>query len=117
MQSDNFIAYQGLGGLILASLLLGAKGWISPAANVAPTDELRLYEAVQEGNIDQAKQIQAKIIKMIALWAYGGPPSTVQKAILQFQGIGEYHPVRPNPRLNEQELNDLETKLKELGLL
>ena len=117
MQSDNFIAYQGMGGLILPSLLLGAKGWISPVPNVAPDTELKLYAAVKEGNIDQAKKLQAMIIKMIALWAYGGPPSTVQKAILQFQGIGEYYPARPNPRLKEDELNDLEAKIKEFGLI
>ena len=117
LQSDDFIVYQGVGALLLPSMLLGGHAWITPIPNVAPGIELQLYNVVKQGRIEEAKGIQAKMAKMIALWAYGGPPSTVQKAIMYLQGIGENIPVAPNPRITGPEMEDLRVKLQDIGLL
>jgi len=116
LQSDKFVAFQGIGPLIYASLLLGAKGSISPIPNVAPKLEVGLHEAVRQGDIERAKELQAKIKKLVSLWVSSGPITTVLKAILNLQGICEYISVRPNPKLNDEKLKTLKEKFEQLSL-
>lgn len=116
-QSDDFVAFQGIAALLCASLLLGANGTISPVPNVAPEIEVNMYKAIEKGDIKKAIEIQTKISKIAGLWAYGGPTSTVMKAILNMQGICDYVPVKPNPTLNEEGLKALREKLVQLDVI
>lgn len=116
-QSDKFVAFQGIAALVCASLLLGANGSISPVPNVSPDIEVNLYKALDKGDIKKAIELQNKIAEIAGLWAYGGPTSTVMKAILNMQGICDYVPVKPNPTFNAEKLEVLREKIVKLELI
>lgn len=117
LQSDEFVAFQGMAPLVCASLILGAAGSITPVPNVAPELEIALHKAVKEKDILKAKELQAHIKRLVRLWAYGGPITTVLKAILYLQGVCEYVPIKPNPKLDDKDLEALRKKLLQLNLI
>lgn len=61
LQSDKFVVFQGMAPLVCASLILGARGSITPVPNVAPKLEIALHKAVKQKDIIKAKELQAQI--------------------------------------------------------
>lgn len=67
--------------LILAGLLHGAAGPISPAASVFPRTVVRLYEAVRAGRLDEARQLSDLLAPLRAAWAWGSFPVVIKEAM------------------------------------
>ncbi|MBS0417853.1 MAG: 4-hydroxy-tetrahydrodipicolinate synthase [Proteobacteria bacterium] len=67
--------------LILAGLLHGAAGPISPAANVFPRTVVRLYEAVKANRLDEARRLSDLLAPLRAAWAWGSFPVVIKEAM------------------------------------
>lgn len=115
-QNDSFVVYQGVGALTTASLLLGCGGFISPVANVDPSIEVSLYQAVQRGDRETAIRLQEQVTRIIGLWRNNpvAPVPSIIKALLGLRNICDTYPCSPNPRLEGEGLELLKKRLKEL---
>lgn len=60
----SFRAYGGLGGSFLAALTQGAKGGILALSMVAPSQCLELASLVEEGRIDEARELQSRLVPL-----------------------------------------------------
>jgi 4-hydroxy-tetrahydrodipicolinate synthase len=73
--------FAGRDTLILAHLVHGGSGAISPAANVFPRLLVRLYDMVRQGRIDDARRISDALAPLRAAWAWGSFPVVIKEAM------------------------------------
>jgi 4-hydroxy-2-oxoglutarate aldolase len=59
---DDFMVICGNTSAFLPALLLGAKGGILALANVAPRETVALYEAVRAGRLDEARELNDRLV-------------------------------------------------------
>jgi len=75
------LLFSGRDTAAFALMLHGASGTISPAANVFPALMIRMYEAVREGKIEEARKISDVFAPLRAAWALGSFPVVIKEAM------------------------------------
>ncbi|MDN6855425.1 dihydrodipicolinate synthase family protein [Pseudomonas sp. CAN2814] len=92
--------YNGCNPLALEALTAGASGWCTAAPNLIPQRNRELYEAVQEGRMEDARASFYRQLPVLDYITRRGLPTTI-KAGLRMTGleVGE-------PRLPLRELDD-----------
>ncbi|MDN5320691.1 MAG: hypothetical protein PWP49_1111 [Thermococcaceae archaeon] len=113
----DFIFFSGSDALIYTHLTLGANGAVSAVANVFPEIVVQLYEEFKKGNLDKAKEIQDKVLKIRAALQKGFPYMAGVKGALKLRGMDFGDLRSPLESLDEEGLKELERRLKELNLL
>ena len=100
--------------ILLAGLALGASGAIGTTYNFAAPLYARIVRAYQAGDLDAARDDQARAMAMIALMRqFGGLPAA--KAMMKMVGV-DCGPVRPPLRdLTEAQCAELRRGLEEAG--
>jgi 4-hydroxy-tetrahydrodipicolinate synthase len=93
---DRYVLFAGLDDVAFEGLTLGAKGWVSGLTNAFPVESLRLYEALRDGRLDEARRIYRWFMPLLHLDAEHDLVQTIKLAE-QFMGRGSER-VRP-PRL------------------
>ena len=100
----------------LPALAAGCSGLILASANVFPDYHLKMYKAVQEGRLSDARQIQLTIQKMSRIMAKSAAVAT--KAALNMMGIN-VGPVRlplsVGGELTYEERDELRLDLEKIG--
>jgi len=113
---DEFAVLAGRDSLILATLLYGGKGAVAATANVAPRLVVGIYESFIKGEIDKARELQFKLLKLRLTFTLGTFPVVMKEAMTL---IGKpsgpaKSPVAPLP---EDKKAKLKLLLEELSLL
>jgi len=102
--------------IVLPALAAGCSGLILASANVFPDHQLKIYRAVQEGRLADARQIQLTIQKMSRIIGKSGPVGV--KAALKMMGI-DAGPVRlplsVGGELTYEEREELRLDLEKIG--
>ncbi len=81
---DDFPVMLGVEQYFYAGLCIGAAGGISDIANIYPEPFVKIYHFVQEGNLEEAKQMQ-KIINKISKLLHGN--ISYFKSALAYRGF------------------------------
>ena len=87
----------------LESFLVGAKGWVSVPANVAPKLSSRLYDSVVRGDLGTAREISERLWDLMELEAETGKYVQVYKEALALEGDSMGDPRGPRLPLTELE--------------
>ncbi|MFL6605339.1 MAG: dihydrodipicolinate synthase family protein [Steroidobacteraceae bacterium] len=93
---DRFVLFAGLDDVAFEGLCLGARGWVSGLTNAFPKESLLLYEALQKGDLQKARNIYRWFMPLLHLDAEHDLVQTIKLAE-QIMGRGSER-VRP-PRL------------------
>ncbi|MDF7627355.1 4-hydroxy-tetrahydrodipicolinate synthase [Leuconostocaceae bacterium ESL0723] len=108
----DFAIYSGEDAQALSAKVMGARGIISVASHIYCQDMRNMYDALNEGNYQQAGQYQRALTpKMAALFMYPSPSPV--KAIMTLQGYQVGNPRLPILPLTAGETQNL---LEHLGL-
>lgn len=99
----------GADDLALESFLVGATGWISVAANIAPRLATDLYNSVKRNKWEKAWDLYDKILPLCNLLEDEGKPVQIVKRAMEIKGLAGGPSRRPRLPLTEKE----EVKLKE----
>jgi 4-hydroxy-tetrahydrodipicolinate synthase len=75
------LLFSGRDTIALAMMMHGAQGTISPAANVFPRLQVRLYDALGRGDIDEARRLSDVFAPLRAAWAWGSFPVVIKEAM------------------------------------
>lgn len=75
------LLFSGRDTIALAMMLHGAQGTISPAANVFPRLQVRLYDALRRGDIAEARRLSDVFAPLRAAWAWGSFPVVIKEAM------------------------------------
>lgn len=114
-QGKGFIqTFCGSEDLALESFLIGATGWISPAANIVPKLTIELFDSVQKGNIDRAWEIYDKILPLNNFLEGSGKYIQIVKRVMDIQGLAGGPSRLPRLGLTDDEEAMLQEILKNL---
>ena len=113
---DDFSVLAGRDTLIFGTLLYGGKGAIAATANITPKLVLEIYEAYIRGDIDRAKQAQAKLAPLRLAFSLGSFPVVIKDA-LKLIGIDVGDARAPIRSLSNDKKKILKNILMELGIL
>ncbi|ROI05900.1 dihydrodipicolinate synthase family protein [Chryseobacterium sp. G0240] len=105
--------YNGSNPLALAAFSAGAKGWCTAAPNLIPKLNIDLYKAVEEGNLEQAKNIFYKQFDLLKFMVNKGLPRAVKAGltILGEEGGNLRSPLKPLTEKEAGELKSIITRL------
>jgi len=113
--TDKFRVFQGRAPFFLGSLLVGAAGTQGPIPNIAPELELGLHQALKEGNMEEAKSKQMKIMEIAKIFSYNGNPiSTNLKGLMAALGICEKYTAPTLPVLSDDKVQELGEILRKI---
>lgn len=110
------IKLMGNDAQILPALTVGGSGAVSAGATSIPEPYVALYEAFKKGNMEEARKWQAVCAEVKKMLLKSFPIGSHKKA-LEFRGIINGTVSAPLRQMNEQETDELKTKMRELGYL
>lgn len=106
--------YNGSNPLALAAFSAGANGWCTAAPNLIPEFNIALYNAIQENDLQKARELFYQQMDLLKFIVAKGLPRSI-KAGLDLLGIGGGHFKSPLNALNEKEVEELKNILKTLN--
>lgn len=112
----DFSVLSGDDFLTLPILLLGGKGVISVAANVAPHLMNEMFKAFTTGNIEKAREMHYRLMPLFNALFIDTNPIPVKKA-LELMGLAGGKPRLPLVELDKEKTEKLKAVLKELELI
>ncbi len=113
---EGFTALAGSAGFLLPALVVGAKGAIAALANIAPRECLQLVALYEQGRLDDARALQARLIPVNTAVTSGYGVAGL-KAALQFVAHYGGDPRRPLAPLGEGDRARLRSLLAQADLL
>ena len=117
VRSEKFSVVTGSDDQFYASLAVGGDGNISPGANLVPAWFVALWLACRDKRWDEAWALQQKIMILEkSVFKHGLFPANL-KAALALLGIGQNVVTEPIVPLDEQQMKDMESALREAALL
>ena len=113
--ADGFTVLAGSGATYFSALLLGAHGAILAVAGVAPDLCVKIFTAVGDGRIDEARQMNRQLAPLSKLVGatYGVPGLKAALTLLGFDGGLPRPPLQP---VGQQAIDVIREQLRELGL-
>ena len=113
LSNGNLPFFNGCNPIALEAFAAGAAGWCTASHNLIPDETLQLWNAVQKGDLNEARKVFYKQLPILEFILKGGLPSTI-KAALKIQGfeVGDPRlPLMPLANEGQQELKQLIDKL------
>lgn len=105
-----FSVLTGTDSLLVASLVIGARGAIAASANLAPELAVGVYRAFAAGDVPAALRRQDQLSAVVAACRCGDFPAG-WKAALELRGVCGADPVPPGSPLSAAQHADLEARL------
>ncbi len=113
---EEFVLLSGDDFLTLPVLLMGGKGVISVAANVAPHIMQEMYQAFRNGNVERARELHYRLMPLYDALFIDTNPVPVKRA-MELMGMAAGKPRLPLVELNEEKTEKLKAVLKKLELI
>lgn len=117
LTQDRLMIFCGADNLALESFMMGAKGWISVAANILPKECAELYNFAVQRDLDKATVLYDKLLPLCNLLEDTGMFAGLSKAGLDLLGKNGGRPRRPMTPPERNEIEQLKTILKMFGKL
>jgi 4-hydroxy-2-oxoglutarate aldolase len=113
---EDFDVLVGTAGVLFGALSIGCSGGVLALANITPANCVKIFELVKEGNFEEAKKIQLRMIPVNkAITATYGISGL--KAALDMLGYFGGNPRLPLPLSTEIERSEIREILKRAELL
>lgn len=107
----------GTDDLAFESFMLGAVGWISVCANIIPGMSQQLFDLVEQGQIDKAKELYQKMLPLLDVIENSGKLVQVVKASVNKIGHAAGPCRFPRLPLTEEEEASVDKVLRDMGLI
>jgi 4-hydroxy-tetrahydrodipicolinate synthase len=112
----DFLLYSGEDALNFPLLAIGAKGFITVTANVAPRDVSDLYNLFSKGEIDKSRDLHYKLLPLNEALFLETNPIPVKAALSMMDKIA-YEYRFPLCQMSGKNYNELKMALKDYGIL
>jgi 4-hydroxy-2-oxoglutarate aldolase len=113
--ADGFTVLAGSGATYFSALMLGAHGAILAVAGVAPDMCVRIFDAVREGRIDEARRLNRELAPLSKLVGatYGVPGLKAALTLIGFDGGLPRPPLQP---VGQPAIDVIREQLEKMGL-
>lgn len=112
----DFLLYSGEDALNFPLLAIGARGFITVTANVAPRDVAELYNLFAKGEFEKAKDLHYRLLPLNDALFLETNPIPVKAALSMMDKIA-YEYRLPLCRMSEKNFEELRTALTDYGIL
>ncbi|NIM44382.1 MAG: 4-hydroxy-tetrahydrodipicolinate synthase [Nitrososphaeria archaeon] len=114
---DKISVFTGCDDLLFPCFMMGAVGAIIALGNIAPSEAVAIYNAVQDGEIDEARRVYYQILPIArAIGAAHNFPAQVKEALeMLARPVGPTK--KPIASLTAEERKEIKEALKESELL
>jgi len=112
----DFSVFVGNDACIFMALISGGKGAVAATANVAPEIIVGIYDAVQAGDFEKARDLQFKLLPIRRAFTLGTFPVVIKEA-LNMMGLPAGIARRPIQPLPSDKREQLKKVLSNAGLL
>ncbi|PIC86273.1 4-hydroxy-tetrahydrodipicolinate synthase [Sporosarcina sp. P20a] len=117
-QGEGFLkVFCGSEDLAIESFLVGATGWISVSGNIVPGHVMKLYNALQDGNMDEAWKLYDELLPLCEFLEGSGKYVQIAKRAMELKGCAGGPCRLPRLPLNEEEDQKLKDLMDGLGVL
>jgi 4-hydroxy-tetrahydrodipicolinate synthase len=117
LAGDRIAVLQGIDLLFLPSLAIGSPGAMIGGGNVAAKPEVQMYKAFIEGNLEKARSIHERLVRLwLVLGGYGNFPVSYKEAVTML-GIPMGPARKPSEPLSDDQRKNLKDTLIQVGLL
>jgi len=115
-EDPDFWAFTGTDSLLMPALLAGGCGGLTIGANLVPRLCVEIYDAVQQGKLEEARDLQHRLTRISVALRIGDFPAAA-KTVLARLGLCEDTPASPKRRLTATERDVLEAEMVDLGVV
>lgn len=115
--NDGIKIFCGGEDLTFENFMLGASGWICVSGNIVPYEAKMIYEYIQSGEIDKAKQIFNTLYPLLFMLENSNKPLARVKAAMKLLGKDSGPTRLPRLSLTESELEEVIEVLRKIGKL
>ena len=112
---DGIKIFCGGEDLTFENFMLGATGWICVSGNIVPYEAKMIYEYIQSGEIDKAKEIFNKLYPLLFMLENSNKPLARVKAAMKLLGKDSGPTRLPRLPLTEEELEEVKEVMKQIG--
>lgn len=112
----DFAIYSGNDDQILPVMSLGAKGVISVMANIIPKDTHDIVQAFLDGNVDESRKLQLKVIPLTKALFCELNPIPIKMAV-ELIGYGSSYLREPLTNIEDDNLKKLKSAMKDYSIL
>lgn len=116
-EEDDFDVVLGTEAMFLPANSLGVQAFIPGLGNAFPELCAELFREATEGNIQKARGLQRKVNEVRDIMYLTESTVVAVYNMLAIRGVCKAFPREPFTKLSEKEINNLESNLKELGVI
>jgi dihydrodipicolinate synthase/N-acetylneuraminate lyase len=109
-RAQDFSVLTGSDTMLVASLLLGARGTIAASANLVPELSVGICGSMRDGNLEKALELQRQLFLIVKACRRGNTPAG-WKAALEWAGLCSARLAAPAGRLPDDETRELTADL------
>lgn len=114
--AEDFSVFAGNTGYLMPALAVGARGATLALANILPQECCELVKLVKENKMQEARELQLKLLKINVL-VTGKYGVSGLKAAMDMLGYAGGMPRRPLMPADEQAKKEIEGELRKIGAL
>ena len=114
VENSNLVMFCGSDDLAYESFAVGATGWVSVAANIAPKSASKLYELMKEDKFEEARALNKDLLPLCEFLEDSGKYVQIVKKAMDLKGLNGGPSRKPRLGLTDEEVEKLKSLMEKL---
>ena len=114
VENTDLVMFCGSDDLAYESFAVGATGWVSVAANIAPKSASKLYELMKEDKFEEARALNKDLLPLCEFLEDSGKYVQIVKKAMDLKGLNGGPSRKPRLGLTDEEVEKLKGLMEKL---
>lgn len=114
VENTDLVMFCGSDDLAYESFAVGATGWVSVAANIAPKSASKLYELMKEDKFEEARALNKDLLPLCEFLEDSGKYVQIVKKAMDLKGLNGGPSRKPRLGLTDEEVDKLKSLMEKL---
>ena len=114
VENTDLVMFCGSDDLAYESFAVGATGWVSVAANIAPKSASKLYELMKENKFEEARALNKDLLPLCEFLEDSGKYVQIVKKAMDLKGLNGGPSRKPRLGLTDDEVEKLKGLMEKL---
>ena len=114
VENSDLVMFCGSDDLAYESFAVGATGWVSVAANIAPKSASKLYELMKEDKFEEARALNKDLLPLCEFLEDSGKYVQIVKKAMDLKGLNGGPSRKPRLGLTDEEVEKLKSLMEKL---
>ena len=114
VENSDLVMFCGSDDLAYESFAVGATGWVSVAANIAPKSATKLYQLMKENKYEEARELNKDLLPLCEFLEDSGKYVQIVKKAMDLKGLNGGPSRKPRLGLTDEEVEKLKGLMEKL---